>query len=110
VPVVPPHIVHPYHLFTFFVEPDASFTRDQLLNQLAAEGVETYLRYFLLHLLPEWRALGHGYGECPTAERLWFEQHMNLPCQPGLAPHQVDELVDALHRAIAALTRKRRNR
>jgi perosamine synthetase len=106
VPVVPPHIVHPFHLFTFFVEPGAGFTRDELLTRLGAEGVETYLRYFPLHLLPEWRTRGHGYGECPVAETLWFEQHMNLPCQPGLAPHQVDAIVSALDRALTALTKR----
>lgn len=104
VPAVPPHIVHPYHLFTCFVEPDAGFTRDELVNELASEGVQTYLRYFPLHLLPEWRALGHGYGECPVAERLWFEQQMILPCQPTLTPGQVDEIVAALGRALNTLT------
>lgn len=104
VPAVPPHIVHPYHLFTFFVEPDAAFTREELLTRLAAEGVQTLVRYFPLHLLPEWRARGHGYGECPVAERLWFDQQMNLPCQPTLTPGQVDELVAALDRALIALT------
>lgn len=109
VPKVPPHIVHPYHLFTFFVEPDAGFTRDELVNELACEGVQTYLRYFPLHLLPEWRARGHGYGECPIAERLWFEQQMILPCQPTLTAEQVDELVAALGRALNTLTLRRRN-
>lgn len=104
VPTVPPHIVHPYHLFTFFVQPGAAFTRDELLEQLDREGVQTTLRYFPLHLLPEWRALGHGYGECPVAERMWFDQQMNLPCQPTLTPHQVDELVAAVDRALSALT------
>jgi perosamine synthetase len=109
VPEVPPHIVHPYHLFTFFVGQDTGFTRDELVNELAREGAQTYLRYFPLHLLPEWRARGHGYGECPIAERLWFEQQMIMPCQPTLTPDQVDELVAALSRALNTLTCRRGN-
>jgi dTDP-4-amino-4,6-dideoxygalactose transaminase len=57
--------------------------------------VEIQLRYFPLHLVPEWRARGHGPGECPTAERLWFAEHLNLPCHPGLTDRQVDHLVGA---------------
>lgn len=104
VPDVPSRIVHPYHLFTFFVSPDARFTRDELVARLASEGVETRLRYFPLHLLPEWRALGHGFGECPIAERFWFQQQMSLPCQPTLTADQVDKLVTAADQALAALS------
>jgi perosamine synthetase len=104
VPDVPSRIVHPYHLFTFFLSPDAPFTRDELIARLDSEGVETRLRYFPLHLLPEWRALGHGFGECPVAERLWFQQQMSLPCQPTLTAGQVDKLAAATDRALAALS------
>jgi perosamine synthetase len=104
VPDVPSHIVHPYHLFTFFVSAKARFTRDELVDRLASEGVENRLRYFPLHLLPEWRARGHGFGECPVAERLWFEQQMSLPCQPTLTPGQVDQLAAATDRALFALS------
>jgi len=109
VPAVPPHVVHPFHLFTFFVEPDAGFSRDEFVTRLTDEGIQTYLRYFPLHLLPEWRARGHGYGECPNVERIWFEQQVNLPCQPTLSATQVDELVAALDRALIALTKDRRD-
>jgi perosamine synthetase len=102
IPWVPPGIEHPYHLFTFFIEPSSGIDRDDVIDSLAAEGVETYLRYFPLHLLPEWRGLGHGYGECPVAERRWFENHMNLPCHPSLSDDQVDHLAAALFRALRA--------
>ncbi|QPP08388.1 DegT/DnrJ/EryC1/StrS family aminotransferase [Streptomyces bathyalis] len=100
VPRVPDGAEHSYHLFTFFVEPGGPVSRQELLDQLAADGVQTYLRYFPLHLLPEWRLRGHRYGECPTAERLWFEQHMNLPCHPSLSDGQVDCLAASLERAL----------
>ncbi|MER6313261.1 DegT/DnrJ/EryC1/StrS family aminotransferase [Streptomyces sp. NPDC001581] len=99
---VPEGVRHAYHLYTFLVH-DREM-RDALLRELDERGVEVQLRYFPLHLTPEWRFRGHGPGECPVAERLWFEQHMNLPCHPGLLDSQVDHLVDALTAALAAVT------
>ncbi|MFB7664838.1 DegT/DnrJ/EryC1/StrS family aminotransferase [Kitasatospora sp. NPDC056138] len=104
VPVVPTGVEHPYHLFTFFVDPDR-VDRDELVRHLAAQGVETYLRYFPLHLLPEWRARGHHHGECPVAERSWFAEHMNLPCHPGLSDTQVETIAAALTCALTKLRR-----
>lgn len=99
-PSVPAHIVHPQHLFTFFVDRGPS-VRDDLVGRLAAGGVETFIRYFPLHLLPEWRARGHGLGECPTAESLWFEQQVNLPCHPSLSDSQVELMAIELKRALS---------
>lgn len=86
------------HLYTFFASGPGR--RDRLIRELDRRGVEVQLRYFPLHLLPEWRARGHGPGECPTAERLWFTEHVNLPCHPSLSDDQVDHLVDSLDAAI----------
>jgi perosamine synthetase len=103
--VVPADVQHAYHLFTFFVDPDR-IDRDELVRCLYAQGVETYLRYFPLHLLPEWRARGHRHGECPVAERLWFFEHMNLPCHPSLSDTQVQMLATALGCALTKVTRQ----
>jgi perosamine synthetase len=94
VPRVPEGVRHAHHLYTFFVERPGA--RDALVRALDRHGVEVQLRYFPQHLLPEWRARGHVRGECPVAERLWFGQHMNLPCHPGLTDHQVEHLARAL--------------
>lgn len=98
---VPDDVVHPYHLFTFLARPESGVDRDRLILGLWEQGVETRLRYFPLHLTPEWRARGHEYGECPVAERLWFTRQVNLPCQPSLTDEQTDYLVTALMRALA---------
>ncbi len=108
VPMEPLGAVNAYHLFTFFVDA-VKFDRDELIRCLDAEGVETYLRYFPLHLLPEWRARGHGMGECPAAERLWFSEHVNLPCFPSMTDSQVDHLTKALLVALAKSARQTRN-
>lgn len=93
-------VEHAYHLFTFSVDPER-YHRDDLVRCLEAQGVEIFLRYFPLHLLPEWRARGHGLGECPVAERSWFHEHMNLPCHPSLTDAQVEQLAATLADALA---------
>ncbi|MFE7842650.1 DegT/DnrJ/EryC1/StrS family aminotransferase [Streptomyces sp. NPDC057474] len=91
---------HSYHLYTFFLSAGRE-VRERFVRAVDRLGVEIQLRYFPLHLSPEWRLRGHGPGECPHAERLWFEEHVNLPCHPGLSDAQVDHLVWAVTRALA---------
>ena len=96
-----PHVRHAYHLYTCFVSspPDV---REKLVWGLDDRGVEIELRYFPMHLLPEWKARGHNAGECPVAEKLWFAEHINLPCYPLLSDAQVDHLTEALADTLAS--------
>lgn len=98
-PVTEPGNEHSYHLYTFFVT-DGEDARHALVQALDRRGVEVQLRYFPLHLTPEWQSRGHGPGECPTAERLWFSEHMNLPCHPSLTDTQVELLCSALRSSL----------
>ncbi|ONI78027.1 aminotransferase DegT [Actinosynnema sp. ALI-1.44] len=92
----PDSVRHGYHLYTFFVDPADGIHRDRLIARLDALGVQMQLRYFPLHLLAEWRARGHDAGECPVAERMWFEHQVNLPCHPSMTDQQVDYLASSL--------------
>lgn len=96
----PDGVDHAYHLYTFFVDHGAA-VRERIVHALDEAGVEVQLRYFPLHLTPEWRSRGHGPGECPVAEHDWFTSHINLPCHPSLSDEQVDYLADALNRCLA---------
>jgi len=100
VPVIPDDVRHPYHLFTFFLRPGVGPGRDDAVRSLEEAGVQVQLRYFPLHLRPEWRGRGHRFGECPVAERLWFHEQVNLPCYPSLTDSQVDHMVLALKSAL----------
>ena len=95
---------HIYHLYVFFYQPlkrGSNQEKEELIRILdAEEGIEIQNRYFPIHLLPEERARGHTFGECPVAEEVWFEQHVNLPIYPTLRPDQVDTMVDAVARAV----------
>lgn len=98
-----PGVVDAHHLYTCFAERPG--TRDRLVRELEARSVEVQLRYFPQHLMPEWRARGHGPGECPVVERLWFDHHLNLPCHPSLTDDQIDHLAHALDQAARAVAR-----
>ncbi|MEX5634496.1 DegT/DnrJ/EryC1/StrS family aminotransferase [Parafrankia sp. FMc2] len=96
-----PGVVNAHHLYTFFLDPGSGITRDALVGRLEQLGIEMRLRYFPLHLLPEWRAQGHHPGECPVTERMWFDQQVNLPCQPVLSEEQISYLLRALRTVLS---------
>ncbi|MDR1417702.1 MAG: DegT/DnrJ/EryC1/StrS family aminotransferase [Endomicrobium sp.] len=87
---------HTYHLYTFFLTDDAGIDRDTFVNLLDKKGIQIVLRYFPMHLLPEWRMQGGGYGLCPVAEKLWFESLVNLPCYPKLNDEQIYYMIKTI--------------
>jgi perosamine synthetase len=95
---------HVYHLYVFFYQPKVEGSnreKEELIRVLDQEmGIEICTRYFPIHLLPEVRSQGHGFGECPVAEKVWFEQHVNLPIYPSLSFSQVDLMVERVAAAV----------
>jgi perosamine synthetase len=71
-----------------------------VIHALEDAGVQVQVRYFPLHLRPEWRGRGHRLGECPVTERIWFHEQVNLPCYPSMTDGQVEHLVLALKSAL----------
>lgn len=92
-----------HHLYTFFVDPAAGLERDVLVRRLDERGIQIQLRYFPVHLLPEWRHRGHRLGECPVAERVWFREQVNLPIYPQLDDWQVDFMVETVGAVVREL-------
>lgn len=90
---------HAYHLYSFFVDPKAGINRDEVASQLEEAGIEIILRYFPLHLLPEWRFRGGEYGTCPEAERVFFEELINFPIYPTMSDRQVDYMIKQVKQA-----------
>lgn len=95
---------HVYHLYVFFYQPIAegnNIEKEEVVRILIQEeGIGMSNRYFPIHLLPEVRAQGHEFGECPVAEKVWFEQHINLPIYPAMTTEQIDHLIAAVGRAV----------
>lgn len=98
-----PGVESAHHLYTCFLDPATGIGRDALLQRLLARGIQVQLRYFPVHLLPEWRLRGHGPGECPVAERIWFHEQINLPIYPQLADWQADYMVEQVADAVREL-------
>lgn len=92
-----------HHLYTCYLDPQTGIDRDELARNLVRRGIQVQLRYFPVHLLPEWRRAGHGLGECPVAERIWFHEQLQLPCHPQLADWQVDLMVESVADAVREL-------
>lgn len=103
--VLPPGVRHTRYFYTCFVEPGYGLSRNGLISALEEAGVETWLRYFPIHLLAEWRAQGHGLGECPVAERMWFDSQLNLPCLPAMTDADVALVIEVLDRALSLVSR-----
>ena len=91
---------HSYHLYTFFVDPAAGLDRDRIAAAIDDNGVEIHLRYFPIHLLPEWRCSGAVIAKCPVTEEIWFNQQINLPIYPSLTDDQVEFMVNAVRTAV----------
>lgn len=89
-----------HHLYTFFIETGAAVPQHRLLGTLLEAGIEIQQRYFPIHLLAEWRRLGNDVGQCPVAERTWFERQVNLPIYPQLTDQQLDYMIDTLREVL----------
>ena len=98
IPRIPPDREHAHWLHAILVTPEARLTRNELVRGLSDAGIEIVLRFFPLHLLPEWRDRPGTRALCPTAERIWFRELVNLPFYPGLTGDQIDHMVDAVRR------------
>ena len=86
-----------WHLYTCFVEPDSGVDRDVFAKYLqGVHGVQIILRFWPLHLSAEHRAEGHGFGECPICEKVWFEQQINLPICAAMEDWEIDTVIAAL--------------
>jgi perosamine synthetase len=91
---------HAHHLYTFFVDPNAGLNREAFIQGLRDHGIEMQLRYFPLHLLPEWRYRSPDGrpGACPVTEEVWFNRQLNLPCMPALSDLQVEHMIESVWR------------
>jgi perosamine synthetase len=95
-----PGIDSGHHLYTFFLDGAAGIDRDSFIARLDSLGIQIQLRYFPVHLLPEWRLRDHHLGECPIAERIWFHEQVNLPIYPQMHDWQVDFMIETVQKTM----------
>lgn len=86
-----------WHLYSCFIPATMGVDRNRLLRRLRERhDLSITLRYWPLHLNSIMRSKGHAFGEAPICERLWFEEHLNLPIGPLFGDALVDQVVAAI--------------
>lgn len=82
---------HQFYLYTI-----RATRRDQLMQCLAGQGIETRINYPTpIHLMRGYHFLGYGEGALPVTEQLAGEI-LSLPMYPELADREVDRVIDCI--------------
>jgi perosamine synthetase len=98
---VRPGVEHGYHLYVVRL-PGASKAgrRKRIFRLLRTAGIGVNVHYLPVHLHPYYRrSLGTHAGLCPVAEAA-YEEILTLPIFPAMSDRDVDDVVDALRRAL----------
>lgn len=99
-PTVPPDCRHSGHLYYLLLpEPDL---RDSFIAALHDRGVHAVFHYVPLHSSPAGRRLGRTNGDLLITEDV-SERLVRLPVWSGLGTRRTDQVIDAVHEAIAAV-------
>lgn len=92
-----------YWMYAVVVEDDFPLTRDELMEQLQARGVETRTFFCPMSMQPFLeRQPGFRRTQCPVAERLWWTG-LYLPSAISLSEAQIATVVQEIRAAAGAL-------
>ena len=87
---------HGRHLYQVLVEPDARYTRDELLDQLTARRIGTGVHYRGVHLHPYYRdTYGLRAEQFPVASAI-SERTLSLPLSPKVTEEDQEDVIGAL--------------
>jgi len=81
-PVERPDVINSYWLYTFMVNPSAPFTRDELINYLSLQRIETRPVFFPMHHMPPY--VSFGQPENLKVSKQISECGMSLPSSVNL--------------------------
>jgi dTDP-4-amino-4,6-dideoxygalactose transaminase len=98
---VPGSEVHARHLYTVLVDPArCGWTRNQLAEALAAEGVQTSVHFTALHLFSYFQErFGLRRGMFPNAEYV-SDCTLSLPLSVAMSDRDVDHVVSTVARLV----------
>jgi dTDP-4-amino-4,6-dideoxygalactose transaminase len=92
---------HARHLYQVTIDPDATLTRDQLLDGLTARRIGTGVHYRGVHLHPFYRdRYGYEPSHFPVATAI-SELTLTLPLSPKVTEADQDDVVEALTELLA---------
>lgn len=106
VPSVRSNVNPAWHLYPIRVNPDRlNAGRAEIFRALRAENIGVNVHYIPVHLHPYYRdQLGYRGGEYPVAETA-YEQLISLPMFHAMSDRDVDDVIVAVSKVIAAYSR-----
>ena len=100
-----PRDTHAYHLYILRIDSErAGATRDEYQRLLAEENIATSIHFLPVHQLTAYRERFPGQAPLPVAERAGAEV-LSLPLSPAHSDDDIADVVAALRRVHASLTR-----
>ncbi len=92
---------HVYWMFALMVREGCPASRDEVMERLRSDGVETRTFFCPMSAQPCLQALpGFRSAPCPVADAMW-ERGFYLPSSPTLTDQQIAVVATALSRAVA---------
>jgi len=99
-PAPEPHTRHARHLYQVLLAPDASLTRDQLLDALTEHKIGTGVHYRGVHTHPFYRdTYGLSDEQFPVATAI-SERTISLPLSPKVSEADQDDVATALREVL----------
>lgn len=92
-PTIPPHCVHPYHMF-YMLLPSLK-DRQALIERLKAKSILAVFHYLPLHLSRMGATFGGHPGACPVAEQT-SERLLRLPFYNALSRSDQDMIIESI--------------
>ena len=96
-PLVEPFAEHVFWMYTVRLSDQLSKSRDQVMLDLDALGIETRPVFYPMHVMPPYEGLDSG--PLPMAEACSADG-LNLPTHGGLSEADIDRIVDALDQVL----------
>ena len=91
-----------YHLYPIFLDRKVIAHDPYVVGQYLEneQGIHIIRRFFPIHLLPYMQLQGHHFGECPVAEKIFFEELLNLPICTAMPEDKVEIVIDAVKKTV----------
>ena len=91
-----------YHLYPIFLDRSVIMEDPYVVGQYLEDekGIHIIRRFFPIHLLPYMQFQGHRFGECPVAEKVFFEELLNLPIWTAMPEDKVEIVIEAVKETI----------
>jgi len=96
-----PGTTHARHLYTLLLDlPKLRITRDDVVEELKAEGIGTGIHFISLHLHPYYRdRFGFSPDDFPNARRI-SERTLSLPLSARLSDQDVADVITAVRKVL----------